>query len=780
MILQRLALRNFRLHAQTDLEWPDGVVALVGRNGRGKSTLLEAIVFALYGTRALVTNKELVRSSTAGPSDPVEVRLELELDGQAVAIVRELRGRNLTPQATLTVDGAVLVPPGAGSDQAATTELQRRIGLGLDAFVTTVVTRQKDLDRLAAMKPAERKRLILDMLGVDRLDAAINEARSRRRSAEALIDTLRRDAPDPQSLGRAQDLAAVAVHKARGEVETAAQKWEEAKVSLAKSEAAAQQARQAEQERQQADQALQRAKANVENTRHQASQAHKQLQEAKAAAAELDQLTKVAAGLEDLAAEIAQAEEVQRRRQALDTLEKEVVAQRNALDALQIPADQAEVRAATHQVLDQSVRDAATAAAKATAAAARVAALQKQVAALDDLEAAATCPTCHQALTAQHRLQVRADLDGDLEHARTEQQAAALAEVEARHAGEAARSRAAALDQEESARRSLVAQKEARSEALAAAESRLATAQAAAEEAPLDDVAMAALRTRLQSAQDARDRSLRLEVLAESVPKLEAAADQAGQAEQSAAGELEAAAAMLARLPDSQAEWSAAQKDHDAAIAAEREQERRLLAAKHALSAAEQEQAFAAERVAEAKKREATIAQHVQSARYWGALAGARGGGLLGDFKEHIVARIGPAVSSEAGRLLAAFTQGRYTEVILDDDQGVFVTDGGVRYTLDRFSGGEQDLVHLALRLAVSRLLADRSGGAELSFLALDEVFGSLDRQRRDAVLGALQGLGGLYRQVVCITHLDDLREALDGCIEVAESEGQASLVHHA
>ncbi|HUR25900.1 MAG TPA: SbcC/MukB-like Walker B domain-containing protein, partial [Candidatus Thermoplasmatota archaeon] len=125
---------------------------------------------------------------------------------------------------------------------------------------------------------------------------------------------------------------------------------------------------------------------------------------------------------------------------------------------------------------------------------------------------------------------------------------------------------------------------------------------------------------------------------------------------------------------------------------------------------------------------------------------------------------------------LALFTQGRYTELVLDDAYEVHMGDGGRLLPLERFSGGEQDLAHLALRLGISRLLATRSGAPELRFLALDEVFSSLDSERCDALLGALRGLTGLYGQVFAVTHLERLQESFDSVVQVKLVDG-ASLV---
>src|SRR6185369_271340 len=139
-------------------------------------------------------------------------------------------------------------------------------------------------------------------------------------------------------------------------------------------------------------------------------------------------------------------------------------------------------------------------------------------------------------------------------------------------------------------------------------------------------------------------------------------------------------------------------------------------------------------------------------------------------------ARTAPLIQQEASRLLGLFTQGRYSELLLDADYEVWVQDGAARYAVGRFSGGEQVLVHLALRLAISRLLATRANGAELRFLALDEVFGSLDPAHRELVVAALHQLDGLYTQVLAITHDEGLQEMLDQAVRIELRDGEAHL----
>ena len=76
--MRYLELRNYRKFRQASLEFPDGVVGILGSNGSGKSTLMEAVAWALYGNEKSITRdgrKEGVRSSFAGMNDDCSVLL---------------------------------------------------------------------------------------------------------------------------------------------------------------------------------------------------------------------------------------------------------------------------------------------------------------------------------------------------------------------------------------------------------------------------------------------------------------------------------------------------------------------------------------------------------------------------------------------------------------------------------------------------------------------------------------------------------------------------------
>src|SRR5918912_716164 len=101
MHLRSLSLRNNRVYRSVDLEFPDGLIGIYGANGAGKSSLIEALRFALYGDSR--TDKWALRSDGVG--DDVRVELVFEHEANTYDVRRRLKGRNLTPEAEVFLNG---------------------------------------------------------------------------------------------------------------------------------------------------------------------------------------------------------------------------------------------------------------------------------------------------------------------------------------------------------------------------------------------------------------------------------------------------------------------------------------------------------------------------------------------------------------------------------------------------------------------------------------------------------------------------------------------------
>ncbi len=192
MILKSLRLRNFRKFQDVFVEFPDGVTVVLGLNGAGKSTVFEAMAWALYGPVASRTQTDQIKRQGAGSTDPCRVEFEFLFDEHLYRVVREMVGKHLTASATATVDGKLA----ANGSDAVTRFIAARLGMDCKSFYTSIFAKQKELNALSSMNPSERRPLILRMLGISLLDQVVAQIRSDTRDKEKGIETLSHELVD--------------------------------------------------------------------------------------------------------------------------------------------------------------------------------------------------------------------------------------------------------------------------------------------------------------------------------------------------------------------------------------------------------------------------------------------------------------------------------------------------------------------------------------------------------------------------------------------------------
>ncbi len=130
--------------------------------------------------------------------------------------------------------------------------------------------------------------------------------------------------------------------------------------------------------------------------------------------------------------------------------------------------------------------------------------------------------------------------------------------------------------------------------------------------------------------------------------------------------------------------------------------------------------------------------------------------------------RVKPQVERFMGLILPVITSGRYKAVELDDDYTVRVFDpeAGEFRPKEVFSGGTEDQLLLAMRLAFALALLPQAKGRSPEFLFLDEPLGSSDKIRREGILKLLrEQLAQNFRQIFLISHVGDLEAEADTVI---------------
>lgn len=137
-------------------------------------------------------------------------------------------------------------------------------------------------------------------------------------------------------------------------------------------------------------------------------------------------------------------------------------------------------------------------------------------------------------------------------------------------------------------------------------------------------------------------------------------------------------------------------------------------------------------------------------------------------FRIELNTQLRPTLADYAGEFLSRITGGRYSQLEIDEQYNFTLRDDGALKTV--ISGGESDVVNLCLRLALARLITERAG-LPLSLLILDEVFVSLDSERRQNVLEVLRELRTWFRQILVISHIEEINEAADRCLWIRRDE---------
>ena len=201
MIPLTLNVRNFMSY--TDVHEPlrfDGihVAVLTGDNGHGKSALLDAITWALWGRARARSVDELIH---AGASE-MEVEFEFELDGDTYRVIRKRQRRGKSGYSDLQF--AVLADGGykpLTERSVVETErlIERTLRMSYDTFTNSSFIQQGRADSFTINSPADRKRILAEVLELGYYDELEGRAKERFKTREAELLDERRLAQDWQA-----------------------------------------------------------------------------------------------------------------------------------------------------------------------------------------------------------------------------------------------------------------------------------------------------------------------------------------------------------------------------------------------------------------------------------------------------------------------------------------------------------------------------------------------------------------------------------------------------
>jgi exonuclease SbcC len=753
MRLLELSLRNYRVFEQVDLELPARVIGIFGPNGAGKSALVGSVLFALFGVDR--TAKDQIR--THGVLTDCEVRVAFEHGGQTYEVRRIIRGKNHQTEAELLVGDLEL----AVGPREVSAEIAKLLHMDHQIFRASVFAEQKQLDAFSDITKGERKKMVLRLLGIKPVDDAIASARKEARDQRAITEKMAGTLPDPAEQEAALAGAREQVHKHEKVAGEAAKSLERAGARFEKLDGEFEASDQTRQKAEQLDALMVQARAQAEGLDARESDLASRIEQLSADLDGLPKLEKELAGLAGAAERLTLARSFAMASEELSTAETE-------LESLAAP--DAEGILAELQEATRELRGAEKAAAKAESSLeqmqAQLSVAQTALERAGDLDATQPCPTCGQELgdaysdVIAHRKEEVSGLDKKLADAK---KAVRAAETDLKSASKRSTSAEAAgketqraIDQREVVERT-------------AADRRKKVAELGAP-----------FQNKVPDVEKLAGDASRAEELAREVTGLKAEQKHLAQAKKDLAAvtkERDSAAKALTDLGRDAAELSFDPKAHAKLREARRDAAAELERARHdereaadALKDSQKEVARLEAALEQVKELAARIEEARDEARYTDRVSL-----LLGGFRDHLVARIGPELSREAEALFRELTNHEYEDLkIEEEDLSIRIADGGTFFPIERFSGSEVDLANLALRVAISQHLS-RMAGADVGMMVLDEVLASLDAERKDLFVQAIGRLSSHFHQLFVITHAEQVKDQFPAQVEVRKTGRRTS-----
>jgi exonuclease SbcC len=188
-----LTVEGFRSYREkATFDWRGRrLVGIVGPIGSGKSSIIDAISFALFGKTPAAggDTKSLIHQLC----DQCHVELVFEVDGQVWRVQRALRSKGPAGSKLelMTEDGAEPdVPEIVTGVRAINERIERLLGMDFDAFCRSILLAQNRFSEFLMATDGDRDKVLKGVFGYEVLDAAQRVARTRLDRAELALDAL--------------------------------------------------------------------------------------------------------------------------------------------------------------------------------------------------------------------------------------------------------------------------------------------------------------------------------------------------------------------------------------------------------------------------------------------------------------------------------------------------------------------------------------------------------------------------------------------------------------
>ena len=792
MYLRSIQLENYRRFKYAQLDFPDGIVGIIGNNGAGKSTLMEAIAWALYGSEASRTGKDEIKTITAKISDVGRVILDFQIEGENYRVVRELKG------ATSSLDASVLINKkvAARGTTASNDLIKKTLGMDYKAFMTSFFAKQRELNALSDFQPYKRKELLTRMLGIETIDSALKNLRIDIRILEEKLSLNKTYLKDKMKLESERGEKEKSLLILEDDFKDKSKKFQSQLIILRDQEKLWEELKSKYEEYN----SLIKEKSikQTEKTSIQDQLAHQEKEKERLLqlASEKEKLDLLLVSYDELKKKVSLYDQLKikaehrqitlnqvsnlERSIALDQeriafLEKEVLNKKQIEKSLiQLKEELISVERDLEQArniymkLEASFKSTKDQKAK----------LQSQMTNIEELGPDSVCDRCLRPMgddyhkIRKHLLEEQVDWDKKLQALEKERN-------KAREEGKELKQTKIKLEEEkERLQKSL--------EDLLGKEGEMKNLRSSLEEkertllslnevlknlgeVAYDSMVHENLKKEFEQQEKIKERATQLTLEIKRIPQIEKAIEELQNKIKLLTQDEEKLEAQVQALQFSEEEYKKVEKDLDERRKEVHEAELLLKDLTHNMDTLKKEIEQIDDEIKKTEEMELEIKKKEEERLYLEKLDL-----LFSDFRVSLIGRIRPTLSRYAKSLFLELCENRYQDFELDEDYEIYIYDQGERFSIERFSGGETDLANLCLRIAISLLISE-SSGVDFSFIILDEIFGSQDALRKENILSSLAKLKNRFRQIFLITHIDDIKDSVENLIYVTENEDGTS-----
>ena len=789
MILCKLKLENFKKYEYYSLEFTEGLVGIIGKNGSGKSTIFEAILFALYGQLKSKGYKEIIRNSNATSKDVVLVELDFEFEGIEYRVSREFRGKALSANAKF-YKNEELITTGAKEVTASIVNLTK---MNMDAFLHTLFASQKELTNLSNSKPEDRKKMIRKLLGLEKIDFVekelIEKSRELKREINAFAEVLLSSQEVEVKNKHIQEYTAKEIEQTN-EVGLKAKELDSIKLLELDMKKSLELFQKTKEIKQNLYSKCELLKSTINSNIQAQTKLSSELANLELKQKELKGLESVKSEYVSLHESIKEQEKLKQyhiRKQSLleeqTNLREHYKKSRDTISRLEHETKEHEVSIQKQRELEEQISKLKvqinTASQKEREALNQIAAAQGQIAdvnkkieSIKSLGKESACPTCTRPLLDEYE-SVLNSLECIVKN--TQRDKIEISKEQCSKIQEEKKK----LELEET---TLNKQNLELSKNINLMESKKRDLQK--EEEHFEKVKVQGLKNKeeLEKLQDyeydntqhqnLQKKQIELKTKYEYVLSLEAMLLRLDNIKE----ELEKSTKNIEKLSNEYHEKELEYKavDYDEVKHQEKKKEfDELIKEKENKSNILNDLKV---QIATIQGQIKTIKQSLENNNIQLAKVQNKKDDLidydkiktsLGEFKTKLNGKVAPRISSFASNMYSLITKGKYQHIEVSNDFDFFIYDEGKKYPIERFSGGEVDLANLVLRIAISKTLTELSGTSSIGFLAFDEVFGSQDEARRLEILEAFHTIKEQYRQIFLISHEMEIKEIFESVVEL-------------